>query len=69
MWFRSLGREDLLKEEMATTPVFVPRKSVGQRGLAAIAHRITKRWTGLKRLSMKHVKLSYFEDAFDKTQG
>ena len=28
-----LGREDLLKEEMAPTPVFLPGKSYGQRSL------------------------------------
>ena len=30
----SLGREDALKKEMATTPVFLPQKSHGQRSLA-----------------------------------
>ena len=29
----SLGREDPLEEEMATTPVFLPGKSHGQRSL------------------------------------
>ena len=32
---RSMGWEDLLEEEMATLPVFLPRKSHGQRSLAA----------------------------------
>ena len=31
--FRSLGGEDPLEEEMATTPVFLPGKSHGQRSL------------------------------------
>ena len=31
---RSLGQEDPLKEEMTTTPVFLHRKSHGQRSLA-----------------------------------
>ena len=31
---RSLGREDPLEEEMATTPVFLPGKSHGWRSLA-----------------------------------
>ena len=30
---RSLGREDPLEEEMDHTPVFLPGKSHGQRGL------------------------------------
>ena len=28
-WVQSLGREDSLEEEMATTPVFLPRESNG----------------------------------------
>ena len=31
---RSLGQEDLLEEEMATTPVFLPGKSHGEKSLA-----------------------------------
>ena len=30
-WVLSLGWEDILEEEMATTPVFLPGKSHGQR--------------------------------------
>ena len=30
---RSLGREDLLEKEMATTPVFLPGKFHGRRSL------------------------------------
>ena len=30
---RSLGREDLLEKEMATTPVFLPGNSHGRRSL------------------------------------
>ena len=32
-WVQSLGQEDPLEKEMATTPVFVPGKSHGQRSL------------------------------------
>ena len=32
-WIWSLGREDPLEKEMATTPVFFPRKSHGKRSL------------------------------------
>ena len=31
---QSLGWKDLLKEEMATTPVFLPRKFHGERSIA-----------------------------------
>ena len=34
MWVRSLGQEDPLEEGMATTPVFLPGESHGQRSLA-----------------------------------
>ena len=32
-WVQSLGQEDPLEKEMATTPVFLPGKSHGQRSL------------------------------------
>ena len=32
-WVQSLGREDPLEKEMATTLVFLPGKSQGQRSL------------------------------------
>jgi len=31
-----MGQEDLLEEEVATTPVFLPEKSHGQRSLARL---------------------------------
>ena len=34
-WVRSLGWEDPLEKEMATTPVFLPGESQGQRSLVA----------------------------------
>ena len=33
-WVQSLGQEDPLEKGMATTPVFLPGKSHGQRSLA-----------------------------------
>ena len=33
IWVQSLGREDLLEEEMATTPVFWPGESHGEKSL------------------------------------
>jgi len=32
-WVQSVGQEDPLEKEMATTPVFLPGKSHGQRSL------------------------------------
>ena len=40
---QSLGREYLLEKEMATTPVLLPGKSHGQRGLVGYTVRgVTK---------------------------
>ena len=33
-WVQSLGWEDPLEEDMATPPIFLPKKSPGQRSLA-----------------------------------
>ena len=46
-----LGGEDLLEEGMATTLVFFPGKSHGQRSLVATVHGVPKNWTLLKRPS------------------
>ena len=37
---QSLGREDLLEKEMATTVVLLPEKSHGQRAWRATVHRL-----------------------------
>ena len=34
-WVQSLGQEDPLEKDMANTPLFLPGKSHGQRGLAS----------------------------------
>ena len=39
MWVRSLGRDDPLEKEMATTPVFLPGKSRGERSLSSYSPR------------------------------
>ena len=39
----SLGQEDRLEKEMATTPVFLPGKSHGQRSLAGLQSMELKR--------------------------
>ena len=46
-WVRSLGREDPLEKEMATTSVFLPGESYGQRSLAGYSPWGCKSWTRL----------------------
>ena len=46
-WVQSLGQEDPLEEGMATTQVFLPGESHGQRSLAATIHGVTKSQTRL----------------------
>ena len=41
-WVPSLGREDPLEEGMATSPVFLPGESHGQREPGATVHRVTE---------------------------
>ena len=43
--FQSLGWEDPLQKEMATTPVFLPGESHGQRRLAGYNPWGHKSWT------------------------
>ena len=38
-WVQSLGQEDPLEKEMATTPVFLPGKYHGQRSLVGYSPR------------------------------
>ena len=40
----SLGREDLLEKEMATTPVFLPGVFHGQRSLEGSGQRVGHNW-------------------------
>ena len=47
-WVQSLGQEDALEKEMATTPVFLPGDSHGQRGgWRATVHGVSKSQTWL----------------------
>ena len=46
-WVLFLGQEDPLDKEMATTPVFLPGESHGQRSLAGYNPWGHKSWTGL----------------------
>ena len=48
---RSLDQEGPLEEEMATTPVFLPGKSHGQRGLLGYSPRGHKEWDPAEQLS------------------
>jgi len=41
MWVGSLGQEDPLEKEMATTPVFLPGKSHTQRSLGGYSFCLT----------------------------
>ena len=43
MWVQVLDWQDPLEEEMATTLVFLPGKSHGQRSLVATLQMVTKR--------------------------
>ena len=43
----TLGQDDPLEKEMATTPVFLPGKSMDRGAWWATVHGIPKRWTGL----------------------
>ena len=50
MWeicVQSLGQEDPLEKEMATSPVFLPGESHGRRSRWATAHGVAKSWTRL----------------------
>ena len=51
MQVRSLGREDPLEESMATTPVFLPGESHGQRSLVGHSPRGHKESDMTERLS------------------
>ena len=41
MWVQSLCWKDPLEKEMATTPIFLPEKSHGQRSLAGYNQKVT----------------------------
>ena len=42
MWVQSLGWEDPLEKEMATTQVFLPGKSMGSGAWRATVHGVAK---------------------------
>ena len=44
-WVQSLGQEDLLEKGMATTPVFLPGESHGERSWQSIVHGVAKSQT------------------------
>ena len=51
-WVRSLGWEDPLEKGMATTPVFSPRESCGQRSLGGYSPWCCKELDTTERLSI-----------------
>ena len=55
---RSLGWEDPLEEEMATTPVFLPGKSSGQRNLAGYTPQSCKESDTTE--AAEHASTSYY---------
>ena len=48
----SLGQEDSLGEEVATTPIFLPEKSYGQRSLLGYSLWGSKEMNPIEQLSM-----------------
>ena len=46
---QSLGQEDPLEKEMATTPAFFPGEFYGQRRLVGYSHGIAKNQTQLSK--------------------
>ena len=44
-WIRSLGQEDPLEKEMATSPVFLPGESHGWRSVVGTVHGVAKSQT------------------------
>ena len=48
---QSLGWDDPLEKEMATTPVFLSEKSHGQRSLWATVYRVTKELDTTEKLN------------------
>ena len=55
MWVQSLGWEDPLEEEMATTPVFLPGESQGQRTLVGYSPRGHRESDTTERLRRHHL--------------
>ena len=53
MWVGSLGQEDPLEKEMATTPVFLPGKSHAQRSLEGYRFCVTN------QLKIKWLKTTF----------
>ena len=51
MRVQSLGREDSLEQEVATTPVFLAEKSRGSRSLVGYSPWSCKEWNMTKQLS------------------
>ena len=49
-WVQSLGQEDTLEKEMATTPVFLPGESHGRRSLMGYSPRGRKELDTTERL-------------------
>ena len=59
-WVWSLGQEDPLEKEMATTPVFLPGESHGQRSLVGYSPWGLKQFNRIEWLT--HWKLKHYHD-------
>ena len=69
-WVQPLSGEDPLEEEMATTPVFLPGESHGQRSLGGYSARGGKESDTTVQLSIRHahnVGVGNSSPAFGKT--
>ena len=60
---RSLGQEDPLEKEMATTPVSCLENAMNRGAWRAIVHRITKSRTELKPLSTARRELVFLSSS------
>ena len=59
-WVRSLGREDRLEKDLATTPVFLPGESHGQRSLVGCSPQGCKELDTTERLHFQTGKNNPF---------
>ena len=55
---RSLGRKDVLEEEMATQSSILAGEFHGQRSLVATVHGVAKSWTRLRNYHFLHFRIS-----------
>ena len=69
MWVQSLGQEAPLEEEMATTPVFLPGESQGQRSLVGYNPWGCKDSGTTERLTLSSVQVARAELGTKRSHG